>query len=287
MVPFLAEQRASLLEKDKRLLATLRDSHERDFIYDLLSENEESLAAHLADLAGQRGLLWARVESDDIDLAATADRDVIRDLLGEEATAFAAEPTLALLVRANGEADLVGAGGRPLLKARPVARAALPVWRAKAAEPWFEDSRWNGRAVLYFGSRLAAAGRAVRAAAPALLARRRAAQPGPHPHPLLRPGRDLVRPPADPPEPADLADRDRTRTQRAAGHVAGGHGRPRGASFPCTRATSSGPWPTPSTAWWASSSPPSARSSTTATTSRPWSRPAPTPSRSPRPTSST
>jgi hypothetical protein len=57
MVPFLAEQRASLLEKDKRLLSTLRDSHERLFIYDLLSENEESLAADLVDLAGQRGLL--------------------------------------------------------------------------------------------------------------------------------------------------------------------------------------------------------------------------------------
>ena len=41
MVPFLAEQRASLLEKDKRLLATLRDSHEREFIHDLLSENVE------------------------------------------------------------------------------------------------------------------------------------------------------------------------------------------------------------------------------------------------------
>ena len=111
MVPFLAEQRASLLEKDKRLLATLRDSHERDFIYDLLSENEESLAAHLADLAGQRGLLWARVESDGIDLAATADRDVIRDLLGDDALAFSTEPSLALLVRSGGVASLVGAGG--------------------------------------------------------------------------------------------------------------------------------------------------------------------------------
>jgi signal transduction histidine kinase len=158
MVPFLAEQRASLLEKDKRLLATLRDSHERDFIYDLLSENEESLAAHLADLAGQRGLLWARVESDTIEVSATADRDVIRELLGEQASAFDAEPAPALLVRANGRAELVGAGGRPLLKARTVAAASLPAWKTKAAEPWFEDIRWNGRSVLYFGSKLAAAG---------------------------------------------------------------------------------------------------------------------------------
>jgi len=158
LLPFLAEQRASLLEKDKRLLATLRDSHERDFIYDLLSENEESLAAHLADLAGQRGLLWARVESGGIDLAATADREAIRDLLGAEATPFAAEPNLALLVRANGESDLVGAGGRPLLKGRSVPRDALPGWKPPSSAPWFEDILWNRRSVLYFGSPLAAAG---------------------------------------------------------------------------------------------------------------------------------
>jgi signal transduction histidine kinase len=158
MVPFLAEQRASLLEKDKRLLATLRDSHERDFIYDLLSENEESLAAHLADLAGQRGLIWARVESQGIDLAATADRQAIHDLLGGEWSAFEGEPTLALLVRPSGEADLVGAGGRPLLKARPVARAALPSWKPPSSEPSFDDVLWNGRSVLYFSSKLAAAG---------------------------------------------------------------------------------------------------------------------------------
>jgi PAS domain S-box-containing protein len=158
MVPFLAEQRASLLEKDQRLLATLRDSHERDFIYDLLSENEESLAAHLVDLAGQRGLLWARVESDGIDLAATADREVINELLGEEGAAFAGEPTLALLVRASGEADLVGSGGKPLLKARRVAREALPAWKPASSEARFEDILWHERPVLYFVSKLAAAG---------------------------------------------------------------------------------------------------------------------------------
>jgi hypothetical protein len=90
MVPFMAEQRASLLEKDKRLLSTLRDNHEREFIYDLLSENEESLGIHLADLAGQRGLVWARVESEGVDLAATADPGAIRQLLGEEARPFEA-----------------------------------------------------------------------------------------------------------------------------------------------------------------------------------------------------
>ena len=59
-VPFLAEQRQRLLDQDRRLLATLRRSYEREFIYDLLSRDRESLAVHLADLASQEGLVWVR-----------------------------------------------------------------------------------------------------------------------------------------------------------------------------------------------------------------------------------
>jgi signal transduction histidine kinase len=158
MVPFLAEQRSSLLEKDRRLLATLRDSHERGFIYDLLSENEESLGIHLADVAGQRGLLWARVESQDLDLAATADPAAIRALLGAQAAPFEGQASVVLVVRPNGDAHLMGAGGRPLIERTAVAAAALPRWRKVTAEPWFEESSWNQASVLYFGSRLAAAG---------------------------------------------------------------------------------------------------------------------------------
>ncbi|HZO08974.1 MAG TPA: hypothetical protein VFC77_06320, partial [Myxococcota bacterium] len=61
--PVLGEQRQRLLEQDRRLLSTLRRNYERDFIYDLLSRNRDSLAVHLADLASQEGLLWARVEA--------------------------------------------------------------------------------------------------------------------------------------------------------------------------------------------------------------------------------
>jgi len=57
LVPFLAEQRQRLIEQDRRLLSTLRRSYERDFIYDLLSRNRESLAVHLADLAAQERLV--------------------------------------------------------------------------------------------------------------------------------------------------------------------------------------------------------------------------------------
>jgi two-component system nitrogen regulation sensor histidine kinase NtrY len=158
LVPFLREQRASLLEKDKRLLSILRDNYERDFIYDLLSQNEESLSAHLADLAGQRRLLWARVEAGAVDLAATADRQAIRDLLGDAATPYEGEPALVLLVRRDGQADLVSTGGRPLLANLRVAHEALPAWRPARSKSAFEEVRWGGGAALYLASELAAAG---------------------------------------------------------------------------------------------------------------------------------
>ena len=160
LVPFLGEQRATLLDKDQRLLSTLRDNYARDLIYDLLSENEDSLAAHLADLAGQRGLLWARVEADGIDLAATADPPTIRELLGEEAKQFEGEPGLVLLLRRDGRADLVSAGGRPLLSTRAIRAEALPARKSTLPprERPFEEVRWNGQTVLSLAAELAAAG---------------------------------------------------------------------------------------------------------------------------------
>ena len=157
LLPFLREQRANLLEKDKRLLATLRDNYERGFIYDLLSKNEDSLAVRLADLAGQAGLLWARVEGDGVDLAATADVRTIGELLGEEASHFQSEARLVLLVRADARADLMGTGGRPLLVGRPVARDALPVWTRTGSAPAFQELWWSGRTALYYTTRMEAA----------------------------------------------------------------------------------------------------------------------------------
>ncbi len=157
LLPFLREQQERLLEKDKRLLATLRNNYERNFIYDLLSENEESLAIHLADLARQEGLVWARIESPDVDLGATADRSTIRGLLGDASEPFDGEETLVLLVRKGGQADLVGAGGRPLLPRREVVRAALPAWTLGSGKA-FEQIRWNGQPVLHFAADLQAAG---------------------------------------------------------------------------------------------------------------------------------
>jgi nitrogen fixation/metabolism regulation signal transduction histidine kinase len=156
LIPFLREQRESLLDKDKRVLSTLRDSYERGFIYDLISENSEALAVRLADLAAQRGLLWARVEAGRLDLAATADRATILDLVGDEARQFEDEPNLVLLVRPDGRGDLVTTGGRPLLS-KAVAPEALPAWKRGGAGPTFEDVAWSGRPALYFTTELAAA----------------------------------------------------------------------------------------------------------------------------------
>ena len=74
LVPILRDQRQRLVEQDRRLLTTLRRNTERDFIYDLLSENRESLAVHLGALAGEEGVVWARIEAEGLDLGATADR---------------------------------------------------------------------------------------------------------------------------------------------------------------------------------------------------------------------
>jgi PAS domain S-box-containing protein len=157
LVPFLREQRESLVEKDERLLSTLRDAYAREFIYDLISENEDSLAAHLGDLAGQRGLVWVRVVSEGRDVAATTDRATIRSVLGEPAAAFEGEPTLILLVRGDGGADLVAGGGRPLLSTRALDPGALPVWPPATDARAFLEVEDAGHRLLHFTSELRAA----------------------------------------------------------------------------------------------------------------------------------
>ncbi len=159
-VPFLAEQRQRLLDQDRRLLATLRRSYEREFIYDLLSRDRESLAVHLADLASQEGLVWVRVESGDLDLGATADRGVVTRLVGDDAAPFVGRPGVVLLVDREGEADIVGPGGRPLLSGRRVTREEP---RASGGGPppgqdEFREHAFAGVRVLSLTATLQAAG---------------------------------------------------------------------------------------------------------------------------------
>ncbi len=151
LVPFLAEQRQRLLEQDRRLLSTLRRSYERDFIYDLLSRNRESLAVHLADLALQEGLVWVRVESGDLDLGASGDRGVVSRLVGPDADPFLGRPGVVLLVDREGEADLVGPGGRPLLSGRRVTRE-----EPRAAEGGPAPGQDEFRELTTFGERVLA-----------------------------------------------------------------------------------------------------------------------------------
>jgi signal transduction histidine kinase len=159
LAPVLAEQRQRLLDQDKRLLSTLRRNYERDFIYDQLFRNRESLAVHLADLAGQEGVLWARVEANGVDLAATADSASILRLVGDEARPFLGRPEVVLLVDRDGEADLVGAGGRPLLPGRRVRREEVkPAASPGSAQDDFREATLGGQRVLALTATLSAAG---------------------------------------------------------------------------------------------------------------------------------
>jgi PAS domain S-box-containing protein len=157
--PVLAEQRRRLLDQDKRLLSTLRRNYERDFIYDQLFQNRESLAVHLADVASQEGILWARVEANGVDLAATADSASILRLVGGDARPFLGRPGVVLLVDRDGEADLVGAGGRPLLPGRQVRREeAGPAVHPGAGQDDFREISFGGQRVLALTATLSAAG---------------------------------------------------------------------------------------------------------------------------------
>ena len=157
--PVLAEQRRRLLDQDKRLLSTLRRNYERDFIYDQLFQNRESLAVHLADLASQEGILWARVEANGVDLAATADPASILRLVGEDARPFMGTPGVVLLVDRDGEADLVGDGGRPLLPGRRVRREEVsPAARPGPGQDEFREATFGGQRVLALSATLSAAG---------------------------------------------------------------------------------------------------------------------------------
>ena len=160
LAPVLAAQRQRLIDQDRRLLSTLRRNYERDLIYDQLFGNRESLGVHLADLASQEGILWVRLAAGPLDLGATADDTTILRLLGQEARPFLAEQGAVLLIGPDGEADLVGPGGRRLIAGRQVSRADLP-GVSGARLPGRDDFReavFGGRPVLVLDTTLSAAG---------------------------------------------------------------------------------------------------------------------------------
>jgi PAS domain S-box-containing protein len=160
LVPFLGEQRQRMLDQDRRLLSTLRRNYERDFVYDLLSRNRESLAVHLADLASQEGLVWVQIEAGGLDLAASGHPGVVVRLLGPEAEPLVGRPGVVLLVDRDGEADLIGPGGRPLVSGRRVTREEPRGTEAGPApgQDEFRELLWGGERVLSLATTLQAAG---------------------------------------------------------------------------------------------------------------------------------
>lgn len=145
--PVQREQGRRLVEQHRRLTETLRDSYQRAFVYDILSASGPSLEADLAELARQPGLLWVRVEGGPAQLAASADAQVLRALLGAEAPVD--DPALGpaerpvLLLRGDGRADLVRPDGRPLLSGRLLDAARLPTWRSGQAGASIEQGAWG------------------------------------------------------------------------------------------------------------------------------------------------
>ncbi len=157
LVPLLRQQRHRLLEQDKRFLSTLRDNYQRRFIHDLLSENTESLAVDVADLARQSGILWVRIAAEGVELSATAEPALIREILGEQAPLGRRGESPVLLVRERLRGDLVDAGGRLLLQDREIDATALPEWGASPVEGDAFETGWDGES-LRLGAELRAAG---------------------------------------------------------------------------------------------------------------------------------
>jgi len=171
--PFLGEQRRRFIDQDERLLKTLRRAHEREFIYDYLFRNRDSLALHLHQLAREEGILWVRYEASEsipgptpdpsglrfLDLGITADPRSIRRLVGEDADEYLGRRGVALLVDHDGEADLVGPDDRPLLAGRQVQveQMRLQVPPPPPGEDRFREATFGQQRVLELVSTLAAA----------------------------------------------------------------------------------------------------------------------------------
>jgi two-component system, NtrC family, nitrogen regulation sensor histidine kinase NtrY len=153
LLPLERQQRHRLEERDHRLLATLKEKYQRDLIYDLLSENDESLAANLADLALQPGVLWVRLEAPGRLVDVTGDPALMRRVLG---TGPLDDPQSVLLIR-GGQGEVRDAAGRRPQRRQPVAPEALPPLDARQGEA-FEELRWNGDTVHRYRAELRAAG---------------------------------------------------------------------------------------------------------------------------------
>jgi PAS domain S-box-containing protein len=156
LIPFQREQRQRILDRDQRLLSILREKYQRDLIYDVLSENAESLAVDLADLAAQPGIVWVRLLDRDVTLAATADRAAMERLLDPETIAQLGDRTV-LLLRADG-VTVLGPSGQPIVASQPVDPARRARFDAIPPAPagGFAEVAWQGEGVLHHHAELRA-----------------------------------------------------------------------------------------------------------------------------------
>lgn len=155
LLPLERQQRQRLEERDHRLLSTLKEKYQRDLIYDLMSENDESLAANLSDLALQPGVVWVRLEAPGRRVDVTADRGLMRRLLGPDFSDTLA-PEAVLLVRGD-QGEVRDAAGRRPQGRRPIPASALPPLDARPGEA-FEDLDWDGESLHRYRADLRAAG---------------------------------------------------------------------------------------------------------------------------------
>ena len=155
--PLLGQQRQRLLEQDKRLMGTLRHTYEREFIYDILSESEESLAGHLAGSGAPGG---CRPRS-------SHGRSARRRGLGGSGHAGAAargalqrdvadarrSPPDATAMAGRGS---IGAGGRPVVSDLSLSVEEPPISDLGGADA-FSERRWHDLHVLHLRAELTAA----------------------------------------------------------------------------------------------------------------------------------
>jgi PAS domain S-box-containing protein len=156
LIPFQREQRQRILDRDQRLLSILREKYQRDLIYDVLSENAESLAVDLADLAAQPGIVWVRLLDRDVTLAATADPAVMARLLDPALLGNLGERPV-LLLRPDG-VTVLGPGGQPVMAGQPIdaARRATFDQLPPAPATGFGEAVWQGEGVLHHHAELRA-----------------------------------------------------------------------------------------------------------------------------------
>ncbi len=152
LLPLERQQHGRIVERYQRLLTTLRERHQRDVIYDILGENDDSLALTLSALAREPEILWARVEREGVSLVVTTDAVVATELLGS--TVDLGQDALA--VRGDGSAARLSGGG--LLTPVPMAgpRRWPDIERATERGA-FAEGFVGGRAVLVHKAPLMAA----------------------------------------------------------------------------------------------------------------------------------